>query len=451
VALDDMISAARTGFWSGAWTIRRRDGSLLRGNATLSPVRGETGAITDYVAVVRDTAREKELETQLRQAQKMEAIGTLAGGIAHDFNNILGAMIGFSELALDDVPAESEVQAYLREILHGGQRAAELVDQILTFSRETEQDRRPVRLQAVVAEALKLLRGSLPPSIDIVQHIEESCAPVLADPTQIHQVLMNLCTNAWHAMRPRGGILEVRLEPFSPDEKFLEAYPEMNPGPHVRLVVRDTGCGMPRQVIERIFDPYFTTKEQGEGTGLGLSTVHGIVRGHNGMICVDSRPGEGSSFLICLPCFAEEQTTHPVSAGAPGDVRGSGQVLLVDDEEALAQLEGRALRRLGYAVTISHNGETGLYRFKQEPDRWDIVVTDQIMPGLSGTAMAREILKIRPDIPIILCTGFSENLPREEIAAAGIREILKKPVVNRVMAQAVRRHLGGNIQQEQQK
>jgi PAS domain S-box-containing protein len=315
---------------------RRKDGTVVDVSLSLSPIRDPDRGILGVSAIARDITGRKRLEAQIRRAQKMEAMGTLAGGIAHDFNNILSAMMGYAELAADELPRESRAADSLRQVLAAGSRAKDLVRQILTFSRQAEQERRPVQLHHVIKEALKLLRASLPATIEIRQAIREDSGIVLADPSQMHQVLMNLCTNAEHAMRPDGGVLEIRLDPMDVDPTYAAAHPPLQPGPHIRLAVRDTGHGMPPAVQERIFDPFFTTKEPGEGTGLGLAMVHGIVTRHGGAITVESAPGRGTRFHLYLPRYHAEEARAAVEEPP---ARGSRErILVVYDESSIGCL-----------------------------------------------------------------------------------------------------------------
>jgi PAS domain S-box-containing protein len=436
----EQLAAGRV--WRGRFVNRAKSGALFEEEATISPIRSQDGRITHYVAVKRDVTHESELERQLRQAQKMEALGTLAGGIAHDFNNILSPILGYTELILQDTQADHANYASLQEIYKGARRATDLVAQILTFSRRREHERRPMLIHPVLKEALKLLQGTLPSTIRILQHIDESCRPVVADSTQIHQVIMNLCMNAYHAMRSGGGTLDVSLA----EEQVVE--PEtafgltVEPGAYVCLQVRDSGCGIGAEIIDRIFDPYFTTKQAREGTGLGLAMVHGIVKSSAGGIGVNSTLGEGTTFRImlpvCLPSGAEEaeaDTAEPLP-------RGAGQrVLVVDDEEAISQLEEILLRQLGYEVDTYTSSIDALAAFSAAPDRFAAALTDQTMPNLTGDELARRLLAIRPDLPIVLCSGFSETVTPDTIREIGIREYLRKPMTARQLAEVMHKAL----------
>lgn len=421
--------------WSGRIGVKDERGRPVELALTISPVTDGSGNITHYLAVGRDVGRETQLEAQLRQSQKLEAIGTLAGGIAHDFNNILSAILGYTQLAIAELSDKPDVVRDLGEVLRAGYRAQELVRQILTFSRRSEGEARPVRLDLVVREALKLLRASIPPNVDIQEDVDRSGATVLADEVQLHQVIMNLCTNAYQAMEETGGTLKVILEPVEVDGAFAKASADLAPGRYLRLSVQDTGHGMDAETMEHIFDPFFTTKPQGKGTGLGLATVYGIVRNCGGTITVYSEVGKGTTFHVYFPRIdAEAAVEMEENASAP---RGSGErVLLVDDEEAVAELTHRVLARLGYEVLVRRNSKDALAAFQAHPDQFDAVVTDHAMPYMTGLELALEIKSIRTDIPIILMTGFSEGLDKKA-DILGIAAIVRKPFSPLQLAQAL--------------
>ena len=395
----------------------------------------------ELVSLFDDVTQRKRVEDELRQAQKMEAIGTLAGGIAHDFNNILTAIIGYTQLLMYDAPPEGKNRPLLQEVLHASKRATNLVNQILTFSRQTEKERKPIELQPIIKEALKLLRGTLPATIEIKQDIDTSCQPILADPVQIHQILMNLCTNAYHAMREKGGIMEVTLKETEVSTGFAALRQELSPGPYIRLSVRDTGTGMDQETLSHIFDPYFTTKESGEGTGLGLPTVLGLVKSYNGGITAESTPGNGSVFSVYLPVIIQETGIEAREEGETPLLRIAARVLFIDDEETIVRLGKMTLERLGCEVAAFSSGLDALTLFRQDPQRFDLVITDQTMPGLTGSALARQMLALRPDTPIILATGYSETINEELAKEIGIKDFLMKPLGIHDLEQAILRNL----------
>lgn len=394
--------------------------------------------ITDRMQAEEEKAK---LEAQLRQAQKMEAIGTLAGGIAHDFNNILASIIPYTQLAIEDLKGNSEASECLREVLKATDRAKGLVQQILAFSRKQPPQHALVRLQPLLKEGLKLIRSALPSSLEIVTHIDDAVPAVTADPSQIHQVLMNLCTNAAHAMKDRPGRLEVALGTFAVDEDFSLQFPDLRPGQHVKLTVTDNGRGIENELLKRIFDPFFTTKSPGEGTGLGLSVVHGIVKAHQGAVQVYSRVGEGSSFNIYLPASnaAPDLVAEHVHSAPP---RGRGQhILFVDDETPICLTAQRILNRLGYHATVFSEPEKALEHFKSQPDHFDLVMTDLTMPRMTGLFLAGEISRLRPGLPILLTSGYIGLTSSEEMKRANIREVIAKPLAAATYAEALSRHL----------
>ncbi len=427
--------------WTGHFINRKKNGDIYEEEASISPVKDDDGEIVHFVAVKRDVTEEIKMERQLRQAQKMESIGTLAGGIAHDFNNILFPIIGYTEITLEDLPAESTGRANLREVLAAANRAQELVQQILTFSRSDEQERKPLKIQVVVKEALKLLKSTLPATIEIVQNIDPSCGPVLADPTRIHQIVMNLCTNAYHAMADTGGRMEVNLRKTEVDPDALDHNLGIRPGSALALSVRDTGPGMDLMTLGRVFEPYFTTKDPTKGTGMGLAVVHGIVKACGGGIRVESEVDRGATFTIFFPVLDIEAETAP--APPEKEIAGGAEhILLVDDEVQITEMERQMLERLGYTVTVRTSSVEALEAFRATPDRFDLIITDQTMPNITGAVLTRQCRNIRPGVPVILCTGFSEALSPEEARFLGVNEYLMKPVVKRQMARAIRRALG---------
>lgn len=433
---------------SGHFDNERKDGSHYEVHARISPVRGSANVVSRYVVIVRDVTHETQLERQLRQAQKLEAIATLSGGIAHDFNNILAVIITNTEMTLEDVPDDDPLKKQLEIVLKAGFRGKDLVKQILTLSRRTEQEKQPVQVEAIVEECFNLLRASLPTTIEIKKWIANDIGKIAADPTQIHQVVMNLCTNAADAMREGGGTLGVVLEEVELDEDACKSYPGLLPGEYIELQVSDTGHGMSRETMERIFDPFYSTKIQGKGTGLGLSVVHGIIKSHEGAITVDSVPGRGTIFSALFPKLNKHMEMAPQQKVALSN-KGSERILFVDDEEDYVRGYAMMLSRMGYKVTAQTNSRESLELFRQSPQDFDLVITDQTMPNLTGDMLARELLKIRPDIPILLCSGSSPEtnaaLTPETAYAIGIREVLLKPVGKDEMNQAIRRHLNGKI------
>ena len=412
-----------------------RDGRVIPVIISGAPYLDRDGTPAGSIINLRDISEQKRLQSQLQKAQRMEAIGTLAGGIAHDFNNILSAILGYTEIAISDVAQDSELDHNLRQVLNAGGRAKDVVKQILTFSRQAEQELKPVQIKIAVKEALKLIRASLPTTIDIQQNIV-SDSVVLADLTQIHQVVMNLCTNANHAMQAQGGTLSLNLVNTEISSDFAAEHPGLVPGPCVQLSVIDTGQGMPPNVLNRIFDPFFTTKEKGEGTGMGLAVVHGIVKSYGGEIIVHSQPGKGTVFDIYFPVI--EKVEFKEIKTVPFLPVGNERVLLVDDEPSLVHIGKQILERLGYEVTTRTSSLEALELFKIKSKKFDLVITDMTMPGMTGDQLAAEIIKIRPDMPIILCTGYSKNISEDKAKGMGIRALAMKPVVANQLANIVR-------------
>ncbi len=416
----------------------RRNGERVQVTWMNKAIYDEDGKVSEILCVGIDVTEKWQLEKRLAQAQKMESIGTLAGGIAHDFNNILSAVIGYTELSLIDIPKGSALQNNLQQVLKAGGRAKDLVRQILTFSRQHENELVPVKVSLIVNEALKLLRASLPTTIKMRHHIKSYLA-VLTDPTNIHQVLMNLCTNASFAMQEEGGVLEVSLSDVDLDADFAKQHPDVKPGKFIRLIVSDTGYGMSPEVSERIFDPFFTTKKMGQGTGMGLSVVHGIVKSHGGTIIVESSPGKGSAFSVFLPAIESEETDQADQAQLV--ITGNERILFVDDEDFQADIGKRMLERLGYRVTAKTNSVEALDLFRQTPDEFDLVITDMTMPNMTGDVLAKKLISIRPDIPIIVCTGYSARINPDIIKEIGIKAMAMKPVVMKDIAQMIHRVL----------
>jgi PAS domain S-box-containing protein len=373
----------------------------------------------------RDVTRQKHLEEQLRNAQKMEAIGTLAGGIAHDFNNILSAIIGYTDLAALILPEDDPARSSLGEVMNAAQRAKELVYRILSFSQMHEQEQKPVRMNMIIQEALKLIRPSLPATIEIEQQIDCQ-GTILADPTQIHQVVVNLCTNAYQAMQEEGGLLKVSLAEVKLSLDDLVDHFDLDVGDYLKLTVSDTGHGMNEQTMQRIFDPYFTTKASSKGTGLGLAVVYGIVSAHKGAIQVDSEPGKGTTFEVFFPSIQSSARQVPISYEQP--YRGDEKILFVDDEASLVRLATQLLEKCGYRVDGHTNPLEALKLFKTDPYEFDLVITDMTMPHMTGDQLARMIQNIRPDVPIIITTGYSEKISPKKAQMMGVQDFIMKPM-----------------------
>ncbi|PKN04278.1 MAG: hybrid sensor histidine kinase/response regulator [Deltaproteobacteria bacterium HGW-Deltaproteobacteria-9] len=409
---------------------------------TAGPLFDGKGNVVGAIESLRDITDHKKLQAQFYQAQKMEAIGTLAGGIAHDFNNILTGIMGYTELLLMTYKTDGKLQNYLGQIHQAGERARSLVQQILTISRRVEQKIQPMEVAPVVREVLKLLRSSLPTTIEIRQDIAISSGKgiVVADPTQIHQVLMNLCTNAAHAMRTKGGVLSVSLSEVEVDTMTIFSRDKsLQAGPYVKLTVSDTGHGMDAAVRDRIFEPYFTTKEIGEGTGLGLAVVLGISKNYGGAVTVYSEPSKGTTFDVLLPATKQDVEQRIESAEALHG--GNERILFIDDEEIVVNLGKTILESLGYAVTAKTNSLEALEVFRACPDAYDLVITDMTMPGMTGIDIATALMVIRTDIPIILCTGYSDLINADQAKEEGMRDFIMKPFVISKLAQSIRKVL----------
>ncbi len=381
-------------------------------------------------------AEKRQLENQLRQSQKMEAIGTLAGGIAHDFNNVLSIILGNAELALADMPGDSPAHLNIERILTASLRAREMIQRLLSFSRKEESGRKPLRLNSVITESLKLMRASLPTNISIERDICTTECITIADATQIHQIMLNLCTNAAHAMEPDGGVLTIRLDPVTLDSAAADS--DLSSGRYARLVVADTGHGIEKDIIDRIFDPYFTTKETGKGTGMGLSVVHGIIKGYGGAIRAFTVPGRFTEFHLYLPRVDAIIDAEPALSSQQGLTGGNEHILIVDDEEMLVDMMRQVLEQLGYTVSPYTDSAEALKAFLDCPRRYDLLITDMTMPGMTGTGLAKAIKAVRNDLPIILCTGFNEQVSQENAQSLGIQSLIMKPVGMQQLAETIR-------------
>ncbi|MCG8617673.1 MAG: PAS domain S-box protein, partial [Desulfobacterales bacterium] len=388
----------------------------------------------------QDITQRKQLESRIQQVQKLEALGTLAGGIAHDFNNILSAMMGFTELAKLRAKDNPDTCEKLDQVLAGGLRARELVKHILTFSRKADVQKSNIQVGLLIKESLKFLRASLPPNIDIRKDLSALEAVIHADPTQMHQVLMNLFTNAAHAMKEDGGLLDVSMSAVRiPTD---EDVPELQPGPYLKLVVRDTGKGIPKDIQAKVFEPFFTTKPREEGTGMGLSMVYGIIREMKGLITVQSNPGQGTAFRILLPVLEDETTAKPEGDALPL-LTGKGKILLVDDEAQIIRWTTLILKNLGYGVVAFETGTQALRAFQKAPETFDLVLTDLAMPGMDGLTLAGRIKSIRTDVPVVLCTGFSESLDADILQKNGISAMVMKPMIANELATTIHTAMTG--------
>jgi signal transduction histidine kinase len=423
---------------------RRKDGSEIP--VEINGIMLEFNEIPYSVSFVQDIserkaaeAQRRHIEAQMRDVQKMESLGTLAGGIAHDFNNILSAVLGYAELAKLVAPAVSNIEKYVSEIANAGNRAKELVQQILLFSRQGIAEKGPIDVRRVVNEALKMMKATLPANIEFIVSGSDDLPPVLASEIHIHQIIVNLCTNAYHAMKSTGGRLTVSMTGTTIEQNDAPSFPEMQPGKYLRLCVADTGCGIPPEQLNRIFDPYFTTKPIGEGTGLGLATIHVIVREHGGMIKVYSEMGAGTTFQIFLP-FAESRPEQVVEA-VPHLPGGNECILFVDDEKPLLEIGRELLERLGYRVETRASSIDAVEAFAVNPRKYDLVISDMNMPKMTGDEMIRQMKAVRSDIPVILCSGFSERI-HVHAELLGVEKVLMKPVIFAELALAVGQVLG---------
>ena len=429
----------------------RSDGTEFPAEISMTPmmVKGRmlfSFFLRDVSALRQAVEQRQQLEVQLQQSQKLEAVGTLAGGIAHDFNNVLAAIMGYAELSLDVIPKGAPARKHLEKILKSTMRARDLVRQILSFSRKGLEKREPVQVSSIVKELVKLLRATLPANIEIRHHINDETCMVHSTPTHIYQMLMNLCTNAAHAMSEAGGVLEISLDAVFLDEHLAADYPDLNHGEYLKLAVRDTGTGIAPENIPRIFEPFFTTKEAGKGTGMGLAAVHGIIKSHGGEILVESKPGKGSTFHVLLPRI-EAAAVKSSSEEKPVPT-GSERILLVDDEKILVDVWREQLESLGYAVVAKYSGRDALKAFREDPYSFDLVITDLNMPHMTGDLLTKKILEIRPTMPIIMCTGFIEKISEEKVKELGIKALVMKPMPLKEIAKTIRTVLKASARKE---
>ena len=429
----------------------RSDGTRFPIEFTSTPIREQekiVGAVISFTDITSQREAEIKIqysEAKLRQMQKMEAIGTLAGGIAHDFNNILTGILGYTQLAQFKMEKQDQAHEYLEQVVIAGKRAKDLVKQILTFSRQTDPQHQAVDLRVIIQEALTLMRATLPATIEVTTHLCQSPGMVLADPTQLHQVLINLMANAEYAMREKHGTITITQDHLLLDSHGHDRFPELVPGSYCRVSIQDTGTGIPTHVLPRIFDPFFTTKDVGAGTGMGLSVAHGIITSHGGTITVESQLGVGTTFSILLPCMKEASSVSSPDTGQSELPKKEGHILFIDDEEVISEMGQKLLHHLGYTVTTCTSGLMALDIFRTNPDRFDAVITDQTMPKITGEHLATELLTIRPSIPIIVCTGFSYSLTPEKAQAIGIRRLLNKPLLIQDLAAALEEVLNNKV------
>ena len=432
--IDEII---KKGFIIDEIEFMRKDGKSIWCRINSRKTTNKKGLIV-LEGLLEDVTEIRNMRIQLQQAQRVEAIGTLAGGIAHDFNNILSSVIGYTELALDAVGGNTVLAGYLKEVYTAGHRAKNLIKQILTFARQSDKEIKPVQVSVIVEETLKFLRSSIPTTIEI-RHNIESNSLIMGDSTQIHQILMNLCTNAFQAMEENGGVLNIGLTDVRLDADFTKQYEDFNPGDYLKLSVSDTGSGISPEIMSSIFEPYFTTKATGDGTGVGLATVNGIVKKYGGEIIVESEVEKGSTFSVYLPVTRKPTEAKPYNGEAfPA---GNKSILVVDDEVPVARMFCGLLKSLGYSVAMSTSSIEALALFRTKPNDFDLVITDMTMPNMTGDRLAIELMKIRPDIPVILCTGYNKKISDESASEMGIKAFVYKPIVKADLAKTVRKVL----------
>ncbi len=425
--------------WSGEVSFQKRSGSIFPALLTASPVYNEHGEITGGISIIIDLTEKKKLEAQLQQTQKMEGIGTLAGGIAHDFNNILAPIILHSQMLLEDISPDNPMQTSIKEIYKAAERARDLVKQILTFARKKKDSRIILRTSLIIKEAVKFLRSTIPTTVDIRYESNTDHDTIYANPTQINQIIMNLCTNAAHSMKENGGVIHIILGNIDIKKDRKNGITDLKKGQYLTLTVRDSGAGIAPGILNKIFEPYFTTKKSGEGTGLGLAIIHGIIKNYGGDINVESEPGKGTTFTVYLPLVDEPSIIQEeTKAELP---KGSEHILFVDDEKAAVSAMEKILIRLGYNTTATTSSLEALEIFRKNPESFDLIITDMTMPDMTGKKLAEEIRFIKPDIPVILCTGFSDQINEEEAQQAGINEFMFKPINMNDIAFAIRKVL----------
>ncbi len=437
--LIDIISAGN--MWEGRISNRKKDGSIFDAEAIIYPIRDDQDQLVSYVAISRDITQELAIEKQLRQTQKMNAIGELAGGVAHDFNNILTAILGYIALCMNTVDEQSKTYGYLGEVLKAGDRATKLVRQILTFSRQEEQAFHPVLLQPVIDDSLSMVKTTVKSNITMETEVDEDCGAIFGDTTQVQQVMVNLCTNAVHALGDKGGTLGVTLKQVETlglkDGKGLV---DLEPGLYVCMTVSDTGCGMSPEIMDRIFEPYYTTKKKGEGTGFGLSIVHGIIRKHNGHISVESELGQGTTFTIYLPLLinSAEEKQHAIEMSTP---EGFGRILFVDDDDTVLSMGREILESFGYTVITATNGKRAFDIFQQQPTGFDALVSDYSMPEMNGHELISECLRLHPGLPSILCSGYMEKVEGENLQELGHTAFMAKPLDWRSLSRTIQQEI----------